>query len=271
MNIKSLKNKMVPFKQLSQSCKVKLIIAYSLEALLSATGLALLIYYCTINDPSHRLWSSVGVIVAGLLPFLFEVIRQKRLSFSAHLVFFAHLTCSALFGGALMFHNTVFIYDKFMHFFLGVWSCAFLMLFMKTVDDLKPGIAAFILFMISMGFAAIWECVVEFVMNVFMGQTALGFLSPEAQEAIAAAGKTGVSANYMGLKYIGVWDTLMDMLCHLFGSLLFTILYVLNRKKGYNLGVGYFRDDYRNNLMNTPATEVAEVEISEDSIDTEAL
>ena len=110
--------------------------------------------------------------------------------------------------------------------------------------------AVLILFLCSMGTAAVWE-IMEFAADLLAGQASQGHVPPEIAAMLEEQGLTGIRAAWEGMKYVSVLDTDLDMLCHMGGTLLFCLHYALHLATGRNLGMGTLTADIRGADMNT--------------------
>lgn len=248
------KTKMVPFSQIDKTSQKLRIGVLASEFALSLAGVGLLIACIIMGDENGRFWSIMGLICVGLAPISLEILRGKRFTFSLHLIYVIHLTLTTLCGCVLMMHEWVLPFDEIMHTVFGYVSCIYLIYVVYAFLDykkIKPIIMGLILLMVSMGIASMWE-VLEFTMDLFLGQNSLG-INNEALEALKAQGFTGVKLAIEKLKHISALDTVTDMLLHLLGSALFVIQFLIHKYAKKNLLIGTLTKEIDENRMNKVA------------------
>ena len=189
-----------------------------------------------------------------------ERAAKHRFSASQHAAYIVMLTGSAVIGSAFNVFNKVEWYDCLMHFVSGYAMMIFIMIpfcamLERAEEDRRKGVpAVLILFLCSMGTAAVWA-IMEFAADLLAGQASQGHVPPEIAAMSEEQGLTGIRAAWEGMKYVSVLDTDLDMLCHMGGTLLFCLPYALPLATGRNLGMGTVTADIRGADRNTAARE----------------
>lgn len=219
------KRKRTKFTDLSKTNKVLTIINLSLNGLLSALCVALMIIYGLKGDPDHRMLSCVFMFVLSLIPLCAELIFKFRLNPTVYLFYIVYLFVAGLWGSCLNGYNKVWWLDIAIHFFFGyVGGLIGLFYLCKTKENLKLKLFTIVLicFAVSMACGAVWE-IFEFIGDRFFGQTAQGFPN------------NGITP---------VNDTMEDIVCNFGGAVLFCIHYALYKLTHKNLGMGYIEKDF---------------------------
>lgn len=230
------------------------------EAAISVTAAILAVVNAVQGDPENRVFTCVCTAVFMWAPHVLERAVKHRFSASQHAAYIVMLTGSAIIGSAFNVFNKVEWYDCLMHFVSGYAMMIFIMIpfcamLERAEEDRRKGVpAVLILFLCSMGTAAVWE-IMEFAADLLAGQASQGHVPPEIAAMLEEQGLTGIRAAWEGMKYVSVLDTDLDMLCHMGGTLLFCLHYALHLATGRNLGMGTLTADIRGADMNTAARE----------------
>lgn len=165
----------------------------------------------SFNTLSYNLICGSFVIVL-LLPKLLHLIFKFKIKPSIECIYVIFIIFAQLFGCVMHMYSEVHWYDSFTHFISGVLT-AFLAIFI--LDKLKKYNRKDLLFNIIFIFgitlmiAALWE-IFEFSSDKILGG--------DTQKVLTT----------------GVDDTMKDIICALFGGIIFTLYYlydILNNKK----------------------------------------
>lgn len=196
------------------------------------------------------------------MPIIVEWLAKHRFSFTQHLAFIILLAGGAVAGSIFYLFYLTDWFDCFMHVLAGYVLMIFLLTLQckklnDAVDsgfkDKKSALSATLtLLLASLGTACLWE-LVEFIGDVFFGQTSQGVVPEEIRQMIADQGFTGIRARWEGIKYVSVLDSDLDMLCHAGGSILFCLHYLIHVFTKRNLGMGTLIKDIKGEEMNTAA------------------
>ena len=156
--------------------------------------------------------------ICYLFPILIMLIFKVKLPLLVYFVYLIFLTISAFGGTCLNLYDKVNNLDKVVHFLWGYIACIiaiFILCCTKDIHKIKP-ITLFVAFLaISLATASIWE-IIEFFSDKVLGQTAQG-------EPI-----NGITP---------VDDTMFDTICHLCGTIIFSLQFWLEKLTRKNLGV----------------------------------
>ena len=159
-----------------------------------------------INNISYTL------ICLSFILFLFvpKILRNKfKINFSPslELISIIFIILAQFFGSILHFYDKIYWYDSLTHFLSGIVSATFALNIINGFKQNK-NIVFNILFIISFSMlvGALWE-VFEFISNMIFHS--------DPQKVLTT----------------GVDDTMKDIICALFGSLLFIIVYLYNKKR----------------------------------------
>lgn len=242
----------VKFGNLSKRAKIQRGIALACEACISVICLVVAVVYGVRGDPNNRLFSCLMAGILLWVPIAVERLAKHRFSFTQHLDFIVLLAGGAVAGSIFYLFYTTSWFDCFMHILAGYVLMVFLLtLQCRKLREIEAGgledkkgalSSALILLLASLGTACLWE-LVEFIGDVFFGQTAQGVVPESVRQMIAQQGYTGVRANFEALKYVSVQDTDLDMLCHAGGSILFVVHYLVHVFTRRNLGMKTLIDD----------------------------
>lgn len=155
----------------------------------------------------------LSFVVIMLFP---KICRIFKMDFSVFLEFsfVLFVILAQFFGSILNFYDKFYWYDSFTHFLSGILSALFAFVILTKLKVNSKSVLFNILFMISftMLVASLWE-VFEFISN--------SIFKTDPQKVLTT----------------GVTDTMKDMICAFFGSLIFSILYLydyVKRKRIFN-------------------------------------
>lgn len=185
-----------------------------------------IIYTSTKEGLSSFVIRSIALIFCYLIPILLQLIFKTRLSPSLVLFYLTYLSLAG-FGGSL-FGAYAYIPngDKIIHFIWGYVACFIgLYLLCKTgdIDNIKPFTFIVVVFSLSLATASIWE-VIEFASDVFFDMSSQG---------VRINGVTPLD------------DTMIDTICHLGGTIIFLLHYVLEKIFHKNLGITSIIKDFK--------------------------
>lgn len=177
-----------------------------------AAGVFCLIYF--VIDGSE--WAVYfDLTVSALLPFVFPVyslISRKRLPVVLGVVSAVFIFLSCNLGSALGFYDRIASWDLIMHGYFG-FACsltAFVFLLRWNGNRLHPVGFMLIIFMFTMGVAALWE-VWEFLLDIWTGSDSQDVIGSVAQ------GKSPVS------------DTMEDLIVAIAGSAIFYLTLIVDK------------------------------------------
>lgn len=150
---------------------------------------------------------SASLILILFIPFIIRNILKINTSYLVEMIYLIFIFFATL-GNAFHFYSVISGYDSFLHFTSSILTCVIalnILVLLKKYD--KKSVIFNVLFMVSitMMAAALWE-IFEFSMD--------SLLLIDAQR----------------VKLTGVKDTMIDMICALTGSLLVSILYIIESK-----------------------------------------
>ena len=257
-----LKRTWVKYCNLSKTARIKRGIALGLDGSISIICLVMAVVYGVNGDPYNRLFTCLMAGILLWVPIIVERLAKHRFSFTQHLAFIILLAGGAVAGSIFYLFYLTDWFDCFMHVLAGY----VLMIFLLTLQckklndaedsgfkDKKSALSATLtLLLASLGTACLWE-LVEFIGDVFFGQTSQGVVPEEIRQMIADQGFTGIRARWEGIKYVSVLDSDLDMLCHAGGSILFCLHYLIHVFTKRNLGMGTLIKDIKGEEMNTAA------------------
>lgn len=195
---------------------------------LFCVGLA--IYYSQTGDPNNRLFVSIVMAIASLIPFLIELIFKFRFPGLMFLFYQIYLLFAGTIGSALNVYYLVSFYDIIIHCLAGyVFALLGIFILSKTTRYSSQTILflALFCFLFSMACELIWE-LIEWTADNLFGQTAQGLPIDEY----------GVPL---------VTDTMQDMLCNFAGGIVFILHYVIGKilakKDKCSLGINFYERD----------------------------
>ena len=195
---------------------------------LFCVGLA--IYYSQTGDPNNRLFVSIVMAIASLIPFLIELIFKFLFPALMFLFYQIYLLFAGTIGSALNVYYLVSFYDIIIHCLAGyVFALLGIFILSKTTRYSSQTILflALFCFLFSMACELIWE-LIEWTADNLFGQTAQGLPIDEY----------GVPL---------VTDTMQDMLCNFAGGIVFILHYVIGKilakKDKCSLGINFYERD----------------------------
>ncbi|MBQ9792528.1 MAG: hypothetical protein IJW32_02120 [Clostridia bacterium] len=224
---KPLKHQKTKFADLGKSQKTMIIVNNTISVCLSLFLVGFFIYIMSIGDPNNRMVSCICTFLLYLAPIILQWIFKVRITPTLITIYLAFITLSAFCGSCLRLNNFIPYLDKIQHTTWGYIAGLIGLYYLcktKEIDTLKPFTIIFIFFAASMATASLWE-IIEFTGDTFLGQTAQGH--PDIN---------GV---------VDVTDTMLDMIVHLCGTLVFTLHYCLDSFTHKNLGITYIINDFK--------------------------
>lgn len=224
---KTSKRQKTNFKDLTKSQKIMIIVNNSISVCFSLLLVGLFIYIMSIGDPNNRMVSYICTFLLYLAPIILQWLFKIRITPTVVSIYLVFITISAFCGSCLRFNTFIPFLDKIQHTTWGYIAGLIGLFYLcktKEIDTLKPFTVIVVFFAISMATASIWE-IIEFTGDTFLGQTAQGH--PDIN---------GV---------VDVTDTMLDMIVHLCGTLIFTIHYCLDRFTHKNLGITSIINDFK--------------------------
>ena len=219
------KRELSKFNTLSKKNKILTTINYTWSILFSLTLIGFLISMIFLGDPYNRLLSCVGTLACYMAPLLIQLIFKIRISPSLYTFYLVYVTLAGFCGSCLYMYKSIPFTDKVVHTVWGYIACLiglYLICRTKEISNLKPITIVFIFLGVSMATASVWE-VVEFASDHLLNQTSQGI----PVEGI-----------------VSVTDTMTDIICHLAGSIVFTIHYLIDRLTHKNIGITSIINDF---------------------------
>lgn len=219
------KKEISKFNTLSKKNKVLTTINYSWSILFSLTIIGFLISMTYLGDPYNRLLSCICTLVCYILLLLVQWIFKIRLSPGLYTFYLVYVTLAGFCGSCLYIYKSIPFSDKVVHAVWGYIACLiglYLICRTKEISNLKTITIIFIFLGVSMATASIWE-VIEFASDHLFSQTSQG---------VPIDG------------IVSVTDTMTDILCHLAGSIIFTIHYLIDRLTHKNIGITSIINDF---------------------------
>jgi len=162
----------------------------------------------------------ISIIPVLLLPTLLNKFTKFKIEPEIELVYLIFIVLAQFLGGSLNFYYKISFYDKAMHGISGVMtSILALVILVKSKCYKKNPIWVNVLFIIcvTLSVAALWEFFEYINDNIF---------SKDAQKVLTT----------------GVDDTMMDMIMAFIGSIIFSIIYIIEDKLNKNILVKKFAD-----------------------------
>ena len=179
------------------------------------------IFFLLFGNHERGIYKSliiISIIPVLLIPFFIDKIFNIKIEPEIELVYLLFIFVSQFLGGSLNFYKNISFYDKAIHGISGVMtSILAIVILVKTKSYSQNPLWVNILFIIcvTLSVAALWEFF-EFINdNIF---------NKDAQKVF----KTGVD------------DTMLDMLSAFIGSIIFSIIYIIEDKINKNLLVKKF-------------------------------
>ena len=184
----------------------------------SVVLLGFIITMLVLGDPTNRMLSCVLTFILYLLPVILQLVFKVKFPLALLIIYLAFITIGAFCGSCLNLTKTIHGFDKVQHFTWGYISCfigVFYLCKTKEINVVKIATVVVIFLSVSLATAGLWE-VMEFLGDKLFGQTAQG-------QPI-----NGI---------VSVNDAMFDIICHSFGSVLFTVHFCLDRLLKKNLGI----------------------------------
>lgn len=158
---------------------------------------------------NDRLLSDITVPLVFLLPRIFSKIFKFKITDNMEFVYVIFIILAHFVGSVVNLYNKVWWYDLFAHFLSGILTAILslvIMNFLKVYNDKNKLFNVIFIISFTLMIASLWE---------FLEYGADTFLKMNVQHSI----ETGVS------------DTLEDMLVAFLGSIIVSILYIIESKK----------------------------------------
>lgn len=158
---------------------------------------------------NDRLLSDITVPLVFLLPRIFSKIFKFKITDNMEFVYVIFIILAHFVGSVVNLYNKVWWYDLFAHFLSGILTAILslvIMNFLKVYNDKNKLFNVIFVISFTLMIASLWE---------FLEYGADTFLKMNVQHSI----ETGVS------------DTMEDMLVAFLGSIIVSILYIIESKK----------------------------------------
>lgn len=158
---------------------------------------------------NDRLLSDITVPLVFLLPRIFSKIFKFKITDNMEFVYVIFIILAHFVGSVVNLYNKVWWYDLFAHFLSGILTAILslvIMNFLKVYNDKNKLFNVIFIISFTLMIASLWE---------FLEYGADTFLKMNVQHSI----ETGVS------------DTMEDMLVAFLGSIIVSILYIIESKK----------------------------------------
>lgn len=158
---------------------------------------------------NDRLLSDITVPLVFLLPRIFGKIFKFKITDNMEFVYVIFIILAHFVGSVVNLYNKVWWYDLFAHFLSGILTAILslvIMNFLKVYNDKNKLFNVIFVISFTLMIASLWE---------FLEYGADTFLKMNVQHSI----ETGVS------------DTMEDMLVAFLGSIIVSILYIIESKK----------------------------------------
>ncbi len=158
---------------------------------------------------NDRLLSDITVPLVFLLPRIFGKIFKFKITDNMEFVYVIFIILAHFVGSVVNLYNKVWWYDLFAHFLSGILTAILslvIMNFLKVYNDKNKLFNVIFIISFTLMIASLWE---------FLEYGADTFLKMNVQHSI----ETGVS------------DTMEDMLVAFLGSIIVSILYIIESKK----------------------------------------
>lgn len=205
--------KMIKFNELTKNQKVFRIINLSIMLAMFLACVGLIIYYALGNDPDgKRLYGTIVILVACLIPFLLEVIFRFRFNSVIFLGYEIYLAVAGLFGSAMNGYSIIPWFDTPVHVLMGYIMCMAGLFVIARLGDYKklsPWLVVVFCVCFSLGIEVVWE-ISEWLIDRVTGSTMQGVVIPEY----------GVPL---------LWDTIKDLMCNFGGAMIFFLHFVIGK------------------------------------------
>jgi hypothetical protein len=152
----------------------------------------------------YMMISSIAVMILPLLIYIYERIFKRDVPEIIKLLYLIFVFLSSVLGAVMRFYDTVFLYDKFVHFVSGLLTSGLVIFeFKKWNKKGKYNIwdLSYIIVSFSATIAVLWE-IIEFVCDLTINK--------HFQKGLA--------------------DTMLDMISAITASIIVTIIYVSKHK-----------------------------------------
>ncbi len=222
------KKQISDFSSLSKNKKILTIINYTLCLLFSLTLICFITLILIYGDPTNRLVACISNLICYLLPFFIQWVFKTRIAPGLLLIYIIFLTIAGFMGSCLLFNRLFLPFDKIQHFSWGYLSCfigIYLLCKSKDIDNVKTSTIILFFIGISLATASIWE-IIEFTGDTLLGQT--------------AQGKPDINMSK-------ITDTMLDIIFHTLGTIIFTIHFSIDKFTKKNLGITYLINDFKSN------------------------
>lgn len=174
----------------------------------------------TRDDKIGLILKDSSILLTITAPYWIEKVFKKKLSPIVKFICILFVFCAHFLGATVEFYNEFSYYDKITHTISGILTALLAMLLLKQLgmyDENKIFFNVLFIISVTLSVAVCWEFF-EYIANIFFGG--------DAQRVV----KTGVN------------DTMQDMLVAFVGSIIVSVLYVIEEKKKLNGVVKSFMD-----------------------------
>lgn len=205
---------------------VLLIIANIISIIFCLLCLILVVIYLINGDKNNRVLPCIGMAICYILPVLLRCFKIF-LPNSLVVIYLLFITIGGFLGSCLSLYYKIPALDIIVHSLWGYVVCVLaIYLLCKIKKDALNGTLFLVLFVFSfsMATASMWE-LIEFFSDAVLGQTS-----------------QGVPINGV----VSVSDTMIDILCHFCGTVLFLLQYLIEKLTKRNLGIGWMISDFNN-------------------------
>lgn len=183
------------------------------KSLINKINWALIIFisaFALILTPTDNFVNSLisfSVPIVLSLPKLFKWLTGLKTDFVFELVYIIYVFLAQVLPSAFALYTVTGYYDKAMHLLSGVLSAAFALVLLRSfsLENTKTAFKVIFFICVALAIAALWE------FFEFFGDTAFHRNAQRIQT--------------------GVTDTMLDMLCALFGAGVYSIIYLLISKR----------------------------------------
>lgn len=187
-------------------------VMYGVESVLSILGIVFLILNIVGDQNPSIYGAACSAIAAGVALMIIEKLFNFQLPLNLHVILFIYIFMSNIIGSNLKVFLITAWYDKVMHALLGYVLCIVAVWLMKVFKVKSKTVAGdiFVIFCISMMYAAVWEFI-EFFSDCFLGQN----------------------------MQHGNIDTMLDITAHLVLTIFFCLQYGVYKCTKYSLGMRF--------------------------------
>ncbi len=199
----------------------------ALDAAIMLTAIGLAIAYKLGEDPNGRFAASLGLLIVGVIPFLYELIFRTKLPNSVFLIFNLYFILAGLWGSALSGYLTFAWLDIVVHFVMG-YLMAMLGLFIICRTSHQTKMHFLLIALFCLAFSLLIECaweIYEWVASIvantrLQGEFVEGFSAPL------------------------VTDTMEDICCNFGGAALFALHYLISKWTRKNLFISSMEKEF---------------------------